>query len=259
MFAATLGFLGIVPSTLWSQRQLSATPFEPDADTYGQVTLTWSTPSATRTQIRIGSANGELFNEGGPAGMAQTGRWVAEGTRFFLQDVTFGEPGMTMASLTVRANTPPDPGVVHYIAASATSWNTSAKDPPGAVLIFDRETTDLLARLNFPVPAYPAAASPDGATLYVLVGVGEVATTITVVDLATVTIRAIIPVPKLRGALLWVRGAGRVSRILASTWDAVAIIDPSTNAVIGSAPCPMGPTGPEWLVHNPLNRRTYGG
>jgi hypothetical protein len=119
--------LGLLPSLMWGQRMLSmAGPFQPGPDGYGEVTLTWSSPSSALTEIRIGSAGGEVFSSGGPSGVAQTGRWVQEGTRFFLQDVGVRAPGMTMASLTVRATASNHPRVIHYIAASATSWNTNS-------------------------------------------------------------------------------------------------------------------------------------
>src|SRR3954451_21959149 len=116
--------LALAPCSLWGQRMLSAGPFRPDADGYGEVTLRWSTYDGRVAQVRIGSPEGEVFATGGPTGTAQTGRWVREGTRFFLQDISAREPGTTVASLTVRAAANAHPRFVRYIAVSTTSLNS---------------------------------------------------------------------------------------------------------------------------------------
>jgi hypothetical protein len=84
-------------SALWCQRPftMAGGPFQPDADGYGQVTLNWSMPAASRTEIHVGAPDGALFASGGSEGTAQTGRWVNDGARFYLQDVSAGASGIT--------------------------------------------------------------------------------------------------------------------------------------------------------------------
>ena len=73
--------------------------------TYGTTTLTWSAPSAGVVEVHVGSPNGPLFTQQGNSGSAQTGPWVADGTTFYLQDVSGGKPlvpANTVAILVVH-------------------------------------------------------------------------------------------------------------------------------------------------------------
>ena len=58
----------------------------------GSTTITWNAPDAEMIQIRVGTPSGPLFVQGGNRGSAQTGPWVADGTIFYLQDVTEDKP-----------------------------------------------------------------------------------------------------------------------------------------------------------------------
>ncbi len=79
-------------------------PANPGA-TDGQTTLSWNSPGSTGgVQIRVGSATGTLFAEGGEAGYAQTGNWVSNGTVFYLIDTASGN---TLSTLTVPVTAAP--------------------------------------------------------------------------------------------------------------------------------------------------------
>ena len=58
----------------------------------GSATLTWSSTTASTVQVRIGSPSGSLFTQGGAQGSATAGGWVNDGTVFYLQDVSNGQP-----------------------------------------------------------------------------------------------------------------------------------------------------------------------
>lgn len=71
----------------------------------GMTTLTWDASGKTRVEIRIGSPDGELLARRGPQAWAETGKWVTDGMKFYLQDAsgdrsTAGEN--TLATLTVE-------------------------------------------------------------------------------------------------------------------------------------------------------------
>jgi uncharacterized protein (TIGR03437 family) len=68
-------------------------------------TLTWSTSTATLTEIHVGAPNGTEFTAGGATGSATTPSWVTDGMVFYLQDVSFGQPltyASTIATQTVH-------------------------------------------------------------------------------------------------------------------------------------------------------------
>jgi hypothetical protein len=60
----------------------------PVCDGTGQavITVSWNAAdtNATRVEVRVGSATGSLFAAGAPVGAAPTGKWVNNGTPFFL-------------------------------------------------------------------------------------------------------------------------------------------------------------------------------
>ena len=72
---------------------------------FGTTTISWNAPNAANIEIHVGSPNGPLFASGGNRGSAQTGPWVADGTTFYLQDVSGGKPltaSNTLATLVVH-------------------------------------------------------------------------------------------------------------------------------------------------------------
>jgi parallel beta-helix repeat protein len=58
----------------------------------GVTTLTWNAPGAQVIEIHVGAPDGPLFTRMGSRGSAQTGAWVGDGTIFYLQDVSGGNP-----------------------------------------------------------------------------------------------------------------------------------------------------------------------
>jgi hypothetical protein len=74
---------------------------------FGQTMLSWNAPGAAVVEVRVGSATGALFAYTGSQGSAATGRWVPDGTTFYLQDVSRGEPGNTIGTATVYLVLPP--------------------------------------------------------------------------------------------------------------------------------------------------------
>ena len=62
-----------------------------DGSGLGIVEVHWKLERPLDVLIRVGSADGKLFLQGGPEGHAPTGKWVRDGTRFVLQDHGSGE------------------------------------------------------------------------------------------------------------------------------------------------------------------------
>ena len=100
-------FGGYATGTNDSAAFLSASPNPaPPADRSGlvQVTLTWGAPGASQVEIHVGAPDGVLLGGGGTSGSTTTGVWVANGMRFYLQDVSSGKPltsANTLAQVTV--------------------------------------------------------------------------------------------------------------------------------------------------------------
>jgi hypothetical protein len=79
-----------------------------DGSASGETTLTWTSAGATDLEVRVGKPDGDLFAKTGPAGSWKTGKWVGNGMKFFLQDVSGGKPltaANTIATLTVNTTT----------------------------------------------------------------------------------------------------------------------------------------------------------
>jgi len=72
---------------------------------FGVTTITWIAPGAVAVQIRVNTPDGGLLASGSERGFLSTGLWVADGTTFYLQDVSDGKPltaDNTLASVVVR-------------------------------------------------------------------------------------------------------------------------------------------------------------
>lgn len=69
---------------------------------FGQTTLYFNVPGANTLQIHVGSPTGPLFAQTGASGTAVTGVWVSDGMTFYLQDISNGLPGITVATTTVH-------------------------------------------------------------------------------------------------------------------------------------------------------------
>jgi len=78
----------------------NATPspaFSYDASGNAQTTLSWNAPSASNPEIRVGSATGPSMGFQPKWGSTTTGKWVADGMMFYLQD-----GATTLGTVTVR-------------------------------------------------------------------------------------------------------------------------------------------------------------
>ena len=75
-----------------------------DGSGLGQTTLFFNDPAASELQIRVGSPAGPELSDTGNSGQAATGKWITNGTTFYLQDVSNGKPltsANTAATVTV--------------------------------------------------------------------------------------------------------------------------------------------------------------
>lgn len=71
-------------------------------------TVSWAANGATELELRVGKPDGVLFVKSGPAGTWTATGWPAEGTMFYLQDVSGGLPltrEHTLAMITIHATT----------------------------------------------------------------------------------------------------------------------------------------------------------
>jgi len=65
---------------------------QPDHTGLGVTELFWNVGDGVKIEIHVNSPSGQLFAVGEKAGHAPTAKWVSNGMRFFLQDVTNGKP-----------------------------------------------------------------------------------------------------------------------------------------------------------------------
>jgi hypothetical protein len=73
-----------------------AVPYELNGS-YPTVTVRWDAPAVSKIEIHMQKPDGTLFAAGGSVGTAITGPWVQPQTFFYLQDVSNGSPGTTLA------------------------------------------------------------------------------------------------------------------------------------------------------------------
>jgi glucose/arabinose dehydrogenase len=94
-FTAT--FTAVPPSIVASPNPIQVC----DGSGLGVSTLTWT--SGTTVQVRIDSPTGAVFGSSPPGTSSNTtGKWVYEGRTFYLQDISSGTPGTTLASVAVH-------------------------------------------------------------------------------------------------------------------------------------------------------------
>jgi hypothetical protein len=77
-----------------------------DKSETGVTTLSWTSAGALGVQVRVGKPDGDLF-AAPPSGQGTvpTGKWVKDGMKFYLQDVSGGKPltpENTITTLTVN-------------------------------------------------------------------------------------------------------------------------------------------------------------
>jgi YVTN family beta-propeller protein len=80
----------------------SPNPFTANANGVGQITLIWSAPGVSTTEVHLFSPSGQLFTRGDSSGSATTGDWVTNAMTFYLQDVSASTPGTTLATFTAH-------------------------------------------------------------------------------------------------------------------------------------------------------------
>jgi hypothetical protein len=77
-----------------------------DGSGRGTTALSWTSTGARDLQVHVGSANGPLFSASGPSsGPAKTGKWVVNGSTFYLQNTTDGLPltsANTLSTVTMK-------------------------------------------------------------------------------------------------------------------------------------------------------------
>jgi hypothetical protein len=74
----------------------------------GITTLVWNSKGAAAVELRVGKPDGDLFAATLGNGNFATGKWVTNGMKFFLQDVSGGKPltpENTITTITVNVTT----------------------------------------------------------------------------------------------------------------------------------------------------------
>ncbi len=103
---------------------LTASP-NPLPDGVNQTTLTWTAPNSVAVQIRVGSATGTLFADGGQSGSVATGPWASPGMSFYLIDAATQEQIASTSiqdpsASTLGALTPQD--AAYYLSPDAYAF-----------------------------------------------------------------------------------------------------------------------------------------
>ena len=79
-----------------------------DGSGLGIATLSWNAPGVGIVAVHIAAPDGAMPARGGAEGAVTTGKWVGDGTVFYLQDVTGGAKptaANTIGTLTVNVTT----------------------------------------------------------------------------------------------------------------------------------------------------------
>jgi hypothetical protein len=82
---------------------ISPTPiYVTDGSGLGVATISWNSFGTSAVQVRVGSPSGAPFAYWGPGpGSETTGKWVYNGEKFYLQDVSDGKPLTSANTLAV--------------------------------------------------------------------------------------------------------------------------------------------------------------
>lgn len=76
-----------------------------DGSGLGLTTLSWTATKAKLLEIRVNSPSGPLLGSVSPSGKTDTGKWVTNGMKFYLQDASTDkktEDSATLAAITVQ-------------------------------------------------------------------------------------------------------------------------------------------------------------
>lgn len=79
-----------------------------DASGLGVTKLSWDSVGPNRVEVHVNSPDGTLFAQTVPTETRETGKWVADGMTFYLQDVSAGKPltaENTLATTTLKVTT----------------------------------------------------------------------------------------------------------------------------------------------------------
>jgi hypothetical protein len=79
-----------------------------DGTGLGIVNVNWTFSGAQKVEIHVGAPTGVMLSMAGAPGTQATGKWVGNGTVFYLQDVSNGlapSPDYTIASVTANVTT----------------------------------------------------------------------------------------------------------------------------------------------------------
>ena len=146
----------------------SPNPVPVSAGGYGSTTLLWDAPSTTAVEIHLGSPSGVVIATGGSTGSFQTTAMVSEGTVFYLQDASNGNPtssnstlGMVVMHLQlpsapslIASPNPTEPGANGY-GTTTLLWNA----PAGPA----SRSTSVLRMASSSLPVGVQAAQPPAA------------------------------------------------------------------------------------------------
>lgn len=103
--AVGLASTGTPPAYQPASITASPNPIPVTAGQDGATTISWNAPSATVIQVRVNSPSGGLLTDNSNTGSMMTGVWVTNGTVFYLQDASTGNPtaaSNTLATVTVN-------------------------------------------------------------------------------------------------------------------------------------------------------------
>jgi hypothetical protein len=115
----------------------------------GVTTLQWVSDGAEQVEVRLHAPDGPLFSSSSPSGSQATACWVTNGTLFFLQDISRGQPlteENTLSMLRVYTTTGEEP----VMAGRRAPAETMTLDLALHSLLFARVMDDLLHTLRFP-------------------------------------------------------------------------------------------------------------
>ena len=231
---------------------IGATPgviADPNNSGTGLALIYWDAPSTSTVEIHLGSPNGPLFASGASSGTAETGQWIADGTRFFLQDATSGDPTLasnTLGIATVDLQPPMTPYLAVVLPASGFD----------KVRVFNAGNGHMAGEAYLPDGASVQSLlpSPDGSLIYAFT-----AGAIYVIDPATSTSNQVVPLQDFYGTGSWIKGADGEDLILATNdVGEFSVIDPkakeivATRAIGASLGCRLCST-----AYDPIRNKTY--